>query len=103
MQAFTASVEANDDGVVGVTYYDFRFDTADPDVLHTDVCFTNVSTGEELRLTPSSFDMDQAPVARGYFLGDYEGLTTTDGTFVSFFSATTDTDPANAYYVEVQP
>jgi len=86
-----------------VTYYDFRFDTADPDVLQTDFWFTNVGTGEEVRLTPSSFDMDEAPVARGYFLGDYEGLTTTDGTFVSFFSATTDTDPANVYYVEIEP
>ena len=103
VQAFTASVEANDDGVVGVTYYDFRSDTADPDVLQTDFWYRNVSTGEEVRLTPSSFDMDEAPVARGYFLGDYEGLTTTDGTFVSFFSATTDTDPANVYYVEIQP
>jgi hypothetical protein len=51
VQAFTASVEANDDGVVGVTYYDFRSDTADPDVLQIDFWFTNVGTGEEVRLT----------------------------------------------------
>lgn len=103
VQAFTASVEVNDAGVVGVTYYDFRSDTDDPDVLQTDYWFTDVATGDEVRLTPTSFDMDEAPVARGYFVGDYEGLTTTGGTFVAFFSATTDTDPANVYYVEIEP
>ena len=103
VQAFTSSVEVNDDGVVGVTYYDFRFDTADTDVLQTDFWFTDVGTGEEVRLTPSSFDMDEAPVARGYFVGDYEGLTTTGDTFASFFSATADPDPANVYYVEIEP
>ena len=103
VQAFTASVEVNDADVVGVTYYDFRSDTDDPDVLQTDYWFTDVATGDEVRLTPTSFDMDEAPVARGYFVGDYEGLTTTGGTFVAFFSATTDTDPANVYYVEIEP
>jgi hypothetical protein len=103
VQAFTASVEVNDAGVVGVTYYDFRFDTEDPETLLTDYWFVDVGTGEEVRLTPSSFDMNEAPFARGYFVGDYEGLTTSGSTFIAYYSATTATDPANVYYVEIEP
>ena len=35
----------NDAGVVGVSYYDFRADTADPATLLTDYWFTDVATG----------------------------------------------------------
>ena len=44
----------------------------------------------ETRVTPQSFDMRQAPVAVGYFLGDYIGLTGTDA-FVAFFAQTNST------------
>jgi hypothetical protein len=36
--------------------------SADPDALRTDFWFRNVGTGEEVRLSPSSFDMDEVPV-----------------------------------------
>ena len=36
-----------------------------------------------------SFDMENAPVARGYFLGDYQGLTAIGRDFLAFYSRTT--------------
>jgi len=66
---------------------------------------------EETRVTPQSFDMRQAPVAVGYFLGDYIGLTGTDANdggasdaFVAFFAQTNSTaDPATIYSGLVSP
>ena len=71
-------------GELVVTYYDFRFDTddgreradhwaifCDPD---DDNCRNPQNWGGERRLTTASFDVLQAPIARGYFLGDYMGL-----------------------------
>jgi hypothetical protein len=36
-------------------------------------------------VTPSSFDMSAAPEARGQFLGDYMGMTTSGAAFEPFF------------------
>ena len=44
------------------------------------------------------FDMKQAPVARGFFLGDYQGLAAIGDDLMAFFS-TTQGDPANVYAV----
>ena len=40
----------------------------------------------EERVTPTPFDMRTAPVARGYFIGDYEGLSALGTTFYPFWS-----------------
>jgi hypothetical protein len=84
-QAFTPSVAVAGDGTIVVTYYDFRFDNnqgeltdywavicrpADPSG-----CSQRSAWRTELRLTKSSFDMRDAPVAGGHFLGDYMALT----------------------------
>ena len=37
------------------------------------------------RVTPTSFDISAAPEARGQFLGDYMGMTTSGTTFEPFF------------------
>ncbi len=80
-QAFIPSIEVGSGGKVHVTYYDFRNDkTAGGEM--TDVwaisCSVNCTTpngwGNEIRLTDTSFDMLNAPIARGHFLGDYQGL-----------------------------
>lgn len=96
-QAFTPSIRVAADGTIGVTYYDFRNNTPDPNTLPTDYFIvhchpsTTVSCTEpadwpsETRLTPTSFDMRQAPVARGFFVGDYEGLTVNGTDFRPFF------------------
>lgn len=105
-QAFTPSVHVAADGTVAVTYYDFR--NNDPGVdLKTDHfavhchpaagCASAASWGDELRLTEASFDMRQAPFARGFFVGDYVGLGSAGNTFLSFFSASHRSDPASIF------
>jgi hypothetical protein len=89
-QAFTPEVEVAADGTVGVTYYDFRNNDPATPALETDTWFTRSTDGgatwSEERVTPTSFDMRTAPVARGFFTGDYEGLTALGGDFWSLVS-----------------
>jgi hypothetical protein len=88
--AFTASVHVASNGIVGVTYYDFRNDTPDPATLWTDYFLAHshnrgVTFGDETQLTVAPFDMKTAPFAGGYFVGDYEGLANIGTTFIPFF------------------
>jgi hypothetical protein len=46
--------------------------------------------------------MKQAPVARGFFLGDYQGLAAVGNDLLLFFS-TTQGDSANVYAVRAHP
>jgi len=46
--------------------------------------------------------MKQAPVARGFFLGDYHGLAAVGNELLLFFS-TTQGDQANVYSVRARP
>jgi hypothetical protein len=89
-QAFTAAIEVDDAGNIAVTHYDFRNDTTASTSLDTDVWVLRSSNGgatwSEERLTPSSFDMRQAPNARGFFVGDYIGTAATGQTFKPFFT-----------------
>ena len=90
--AFTPSINVNDDGTVGVTYYDFRnHNPANHSVLLTDYWITfsddGVNFGDEQHVA-GPFNMRAAPNARGFFVGDYEGLGTIESSFVSFFSQT---------------
>lgn len=80
--SFNGTVEVTDDGVVAVMYYDFRNNTVsgNPDTtpLVTDVWLTHSHNGGAT-WSPSQhvdgpFDMENAPVARGWFLGDYMGM-----------------------------
>jgi hypothetical protein len=105
-QAFVAGVHVTPNGTVGVTYYDFRNNDANPGV-PTDYwivhCHSNCTsaaswTGNESRLTTTSFDIEQAPAARGpfgYFLGEYEGLTNIGNQFLPLFVAVNNGMPAN--------
>ena len=117
-QAFTPAVDVAEDGTVSVTYYDFRNNTNDPDTLPTDYwvvhchaatfdCSQGSQYGNEVRLTDTSFDMEKAPVARGYFVGDYEGLANDIGDegadFAPFFSQTHADDPASIFFRRVGP
>jgi BNR repeat-like domain len=97
-QAFLPDIAVAADGTIGVTYYDFRFNDGRPG-LPTDYWLvqchpsrkfpaTNpASWGDEVRLTPKSFDMEQAwsPTFE-YFVGDYEGLTAIGNDFVTAFN-----------------
>jgi hypothetical protein len=91
--AFTAAVDVNRSGDVAVTYYDFRYDTPDTATALTDYWVRTSTNGgatwaHSHRVTPASFDLKKAPVARGYFVGDYEGLAHARDTFKLFFVQT---------------
>jgi hypothetical protein len=112
-QAFTPSVAVNSDGTVAVTYYDFRNNTAaaglptDYWISHADSNFTNpTSWSAENRLTASSFNMENAPVAGGYFVGDYEGLAAAGQSFYALFAqagASNKTDRSNMFFRDPPP
>jgi hypothetical protein len=77
--AFTGAVTVNDRGQVGVIYYDFTPPLTGPDALLTDTWITTAS-GPSLdfgprRLVGGPFNMEAAPIARGWFTGDYMGIT----------------------------
>jgi hypothetical protein len=109
-QAFTPSVDVSADGTLAVTYYDFRNNDGGSD-LKTDYfvihCHSNCTDpgnwGNEIRLTKNSFDMRQAPFARGFFVGDYEGLASDGNDFVTFFSQSHGSDPASVFFRRVGP
>ena len=110
VQAFTPSVHVASDGTVGVTYYDFRNNTAAPG-LPTDQWFIHCHPTSDCT-DPANwvenhvggpFDIENAPIAGGYFLGDYEGLDSFGTTFTSFFSETTATDKDNTYLATISP
>jgi hypothetical protein len=104
-QAFVDGVHVAADGTVAVTYYDFRNNDASPGVptdywiVHCHAaCSDEANWGDESRLTASSFDIEQAPAARGpfgYFLGEYEGLTNIGSAFAPVFVAVNNGNPAN--------
>jgi len=95
--AFTPSVHIRDDGIIGVTYYDFRNNTVDPATLPTDYWIatsTDALNWSESHLS-GSFDLDRAPDAGGLFLGDYQALTSLGSDFLPFFVQTTMTAVGN--------
>ncbi len=85
--AFTPMVAVNSAGTVGVTYYQFL--SQSPSSLPTDV-FDKTSSDHGASFGAASlitgpFDMTTAPVARGFFVGDYEGLVTNGTEFHPVF------------------
>jgi len=88
-QAFEPAVHVNSDGVVAVTYYDFRNDVSGDGVLTTDHWIVHSHDGgatwSEDHLG-GPFDMHQAPYARGYFVGDYQGLDSQGSLFRALFT-----------------
>ena len=98
--AFTPTVAVNAAGLVGVTYYDFRNPDGVTPGQPTDYWFTSstnggASFGNETRITPTSFDMLNAPNAGGLFLGDYQALGVNGNTFMPFFVQTNDGNTSN--------
>lgn len=108
-QAFTPSVRVGADGTVAVTYYDFRNNDGGADlktdyfVVHCHGGCDNANNWAEIQITPTSFDMSQAPVARGFFTGDYEGLGTAGSDFFAFFSQPHGSDSSSVFFGKVGP
>jgi BNR repeat-like domain len=106
-QAFTPMVrvaddgDADTDGTVAVTYYDFRTDSAASPGLTTNTWIIRSTDGGETfppeneEAVGDPYDMRQAPDALGYFVGDYEGLDWAADGFKPFFVRTNDAMPAN--------
>ena len=104
-QAWVPAVDVATNGTIAVTYYDFR--NNDPSagvptdywIVHChSACADASSWGNEARLTNTSFDMEQAPFARGpngFFLGEYEGLTNLGNVFMPLFAIVNNGSPAN--------
>jgi hypothetical protein len=96
-QAFTPSVHVTANGTIGVTYYDLRSNTGDAATLPTELILARSLDGTrwtEHRIS-ATFDLATAPVARGYFLGDYQGLASADNVFVPVYVRTNSGDAAN--------
>ena len=76
--AFNPTVEVSADGTVGVLYYDFREQHRRPRGSRPRCSWPTRTTPESPGTSKSSlggpFDMENAPFARGLFLGDYQGL-----------------------------
>lgn len=89
-QAFTPAVHVAADGTVGISYYDFRDNDADPDTLLTSQWLATSADGVtwDERLLSGPFDLAIAPNAQGLFLGDYQGLRGRGNDFVPFFAQT---------------
>ncbi|MBW8837026.1 MAG: exo-alpha-sialidase, partial [Burkholderia sp.] len=108
-QAFTATLGVLANGTVGVTYYDLRDNTAAPGVPTnawlvrcTANCGSAGSWGNEAHVG-GPFDIEQAADAGGYFVGDYEGMTTSGNVFQPFFGMAVNraTDPSDAFFTTV--
>lgn len=96
---FTPMVAVNSAGAVAVTYYDFRSLGTETATLPTDYWISTsgnhgASFGNEQHVT-GPFDMKTAPFARGFFVGDYEGLGVAGTTFQPFFAAANSGNTAN--------
>jgi hypothetical protein len=110
-QAFMPSIAVNDDGVVAVTYYDFRNNTpaagspTDYWMVHahpSDGLTNPASWSRENRMTNTSFDMEAAPAASdGFYLGWYQGLVAMGSSFGAMFSMPHGTDPASVFFREL--
>lgn len=116
-QALHASVHVNAEGTVGVTYYDFRFNTPEVGV-PTDYWFVHADAWadasdpanwhDELRLTNKSFNLEDsiyvsAPgVQNGYMIGDYEGLASDGRDFLALFTQADSFDHGSTFFRRVR-
>ena len=118
-QSFIPSVEVGANHQIVVTYYDFRFDRSNGQEaadyfavfctpnLKID-CSRRWNWGDgatalrDIRLTPQSFDMLDAPVARGLFLGDYMGLARRGGAVIPAFGMADGPNKVSVYTVPIR-
>ena len=89
VQAFTPTIHVRADGVIAVTYFDLRNNTApSAGTLWTDCWMATSADGVTFREThlSGSFNLELAPDSQGLFLGDYESLVSANGAFLPFYA-----------------
>ncbi len=103
-QAFLPQVDVIDDGTVVVSHADFRNNDPAPELptdnllLHCHAgCTDPASWADEAVLTDASFDLRAAPVARGFFVGDYGGLAHDGNDALVLFAQSAPGDPSSIY------
>lgn len=119
-QSFLPNIAVAGNGTIGVSYYDFRFNTPEPG-LPTDrwlaICQpspTNPATNalnwvNEIRLAPNSFNMQACHNWGGgasipdYFIGDYEGMAGTGTGFVAAFGVVDSNNNTSVFARRVGP
>ena len=108
VDAFVPTIAVNASHTLGVSYYDFRSNTPGGSA-DTDVWLVRCSSACSLATNWSEthaagpFDMHQAPVAGGEFVGDYEGMTTNGDTFQPFFiqAVSAPSNPTDAFFTAI--
>ncbi len=97
--AFNPAIAVGANGVVGVTYDDFRNLGTQTTTLPTDYWLTTSSDHGAAFATEThlagSFDLLTAPYSEGYFLGGYQGLVTDSTNFQPLYAATNSGNSAN--------
>lgn len=96
--AFVPMVHIRDDGIIGVSYYDFRDNTTSLTTLPTAYRLAVSADGVNWRESEvnASFDLATAPIASGLFLGDYQALSSNGATFSALYARTTGVATNNA-------
>jgi hypothetical protein len=100
--AFLPALSVRADGMIGLTYFDFRANTSDGATLYTDIWLarsTDAVNWQESQVS-GPFDLSKAPPATfgngfAYFLGDYQGLASSGAVFVPFYARTTGEGASN--------
>jgi hypothetical protein len=104
-QSFNHAVTLGNDGELAVLYYDdARNDDATPGI-PTDVYLRHSADGGATWSAPqqlTSFDLANAPVARGYFVGDYQGLTAIGPRDLLAFFGVAGTTPKSANVISIR-
>ena len=90
---FTPTIAVNATGKIAVTYYDsHNLSSTNTTTWPIDYQVIYSSDGGTSFSAPARvagpFDLMSAPVARGFFLGDYEGLQSTGSGFIALFVTT---------------
>ncbi len=107
---FVPTIAVLDDGSAGITYFDLRNNTptqlgilADHWLAYCRSACTASGSWQEVHIA-GPFDMQRAPYARGFFIGDYMGLAGEGETFRLLYVVTTppgDREATAAYFMTV--
>jgi hypothetical protein len=103
-QSFNHAVEVAHDGELAVLYYDdARNDSAAG--IPTDVYLRHSSDQGKTWSDPqllTSFDFANAPISRGYFVGDYQGLAAIGASDLLAFIGVTGDNPQSANVLSIR-